>query len=300
MKTEFARSSDDNSDPLNILLVGCGDIGIPLARRLVDRGARVWGMRRHPEQLPDFIEPIAADITDRGSLDRLADQPWDYLITTLVPAGFSEQGYRRVFVDGMANLLDALAGQPRLKRLIHVSSTSVYHQCGGEWVDEQSPAESNSFSGRALLEAERLLLGSRFAATAVRFAGIYGPGRRRLIDQVRAGEGCPEQPVLYTNRIHRDDCVGVLQHLLELDHRGERIEPLYTGVDSEPVSMWEIKQWLASQLGVTLNPSAPSPSTRRSSKRCSNARLLASGYRLLYPGYRDGYGALLREQPPST
>lgn len=274
-----------------VLIVGCGDIGVPLAGELVADGAEVWGLRRHPSALPAYIHPLAADVTDAGSLSVLTDMEFDYVLTTLTPAGFSERGYRSVFVGGIDNLLAALAKQTRLRRLVHVSSTSVYHQSDGEWVDEDSPTEPTGFSGRALLDSEVAVAAAPWASSVVRFAGIYGPGRRRLIEQVLAGEGCPREPVLYTNRIHRDDCVGVLRHLLYRDSKGLGCESVYIGVDSEPAPMWEVKQWLAGQLKVSLTCEV-SPQ-RRASKRCSNGRLLASGYALRYADFRAGYRAVL-------
>lgn len=276
-----------------ILLVGCGDIGIPLAGSLAGQGAEIWGVRRHPEHLPEFVHPIAADVTRPVSLIALSGLPFDYVVITLTPAGFTEAGYHTVFVDGMRNLLAALNREVPPKRIFFVSSTSVYQQSEGEWVDETSPTEPTGFSGRCLLQSERLLAVDSIAETVVRFGGIYGPGRRRLIDQVLAGQGVPREPMLYTNRIHRDDCVGVLEHLIRLDLSGEPLESLYLGVDSNPALMWEVKQWLAEQLGVELRESGEQAPARRNSKRVSNRRLLASGYRLLYPGYREGYRAIL-------
>ena len=279
---------------LRILIVGCGDIGVPLAQALVNGGAEVWGLRRRPGELPAFIHPLAADVTDAGSLGALDELAFDYVVMTLTPAEMSERGYRSVFIDGVANLLDALHRQPAPRRIFHVSSTSVYHQRDGEWVDESSPATPASFSGKALLQGEQLLFDCGIPVTVVRFAGIYGPGRRRLIDQVLAGQGCPRRPPLYTNRIHRDDCAGVLLHLILRDAAGEAVDSLYLGVDSEPVPLWEVKQWMARQLGVELDADKPSAApARRNSKRCSNARLLSSGYQLRYPDFRRGYAALL-------
>jgi nucleoside-diphosphate-sugar epimerase len=143
------------------------------------------------------------------------------------------------------------------------------------------------------LEAEQLLAASDIPYTVIRFAGIYGPGRRRLIEQVLAKQGCPKEPPLYTNRIHRDDCVGFLAHLISLDRQGVKLARLYLGVDSEPVSMWQVKQWLAEQLAIDPAAMTAAEQTRRGSKRCSNHRMLTSGYHLLYPSYRQGYGALL-------
>lgn len=277
-----------------MLIVGCGDIGIPLAAALAGLGAEVWGLRRRVARLPAFIHPLAADVTDPRSLSVLADLEFDYVVLTLTPAAFSPRGYAAVFEQGVAHLLEALGEQKRLRRLLHVSSTSVYHQRHGEWVDEHSPTQPDTFSGRSLLRAEQLLASAAAPLTVVRFAGIYGPGRRRLIEQVRSGQGCPQLPVLYTNRIHRDDCVGFLLHLLRRDDAGDGCEALYLGVDSEPASMWDVKYWLAQQLGVELNPETAATPNRRSSKRCSNQRMLNSGYQLLYPDFRRGYHSVLK------
>lgn len=278
----------------NILLVGCGDIGSILAKPLVERGARVWGLRRRPEFLPDYIQPIAADVTDPGTLGELANMAFDYVVMTLTPAGFSERGYESVFVDGVANILAALKTQAALKRLFHVSSTRVYHQSHGEWVDEESRTEPAGFAGQTLLRAEGLLAAGGIPVTVVRFAGIYGPGRGRLIDQVLAGRGCPREPVLYSNRIHRDDCVGVLAHLLDLDRAGVALRNLYLGVDDEPAPLWEVKRWLARRLGVVVRDDVEPDQNRGNSKRCRNRLLRQSGYPLRYPSYRHGYEAVLR------
>lgn len=279
----------------NILLVGCGDIGIKLGLMLAAKGERVWGLRRS-STLPTPLMTLNADVTDPDSLRSLSAMALDYVVLTLTPASFSDEGYRSVFVDGLANVLAVLKAVPSIKRLFWVSSTSVYHQADGQWVDEESSTAPGSFSGRRLLQAEQLLAASGFVYSVIRFAGIYGSGRRRLIEQVIAGQGCAKSPPLYTNRIHREDCVGFLSHLIELDQQGKKVERCYIGVDSEPVAMWQIKIWLAQQLGIDPNSLTTVEQTRRSSKRCSNQRLLSSGYQLLYPGYQQGYLALLADE----
>ena len=117
-------------------------------------------------------------------------------------------------VTALLNTLASLNTQPRL--IVFVSSTSVYGQKDASWVNEDSPAEPVSYSGKRLLEAEQLLLDSPHTICNVRFSGIYGPGRQRLIRQVIEGHGTAKEPLLYSNRIHADDCAGVLAHLIEL------------------------------------------------------------------------------------
>jgi nucleoside-diphosphate-sugar epimerase len=177
---------------------------------------------------------------------------------------------------------------------LYTSSTAVYAQSHGEWVDETSTTDPSHFTGRRVLEGERLLLGGPFPATVLRLGGIYGPGRVSLIERVRQGQAvCRAGPTLYTNRIHRDDCAGALHHLMTVPHP----EALYLGVDHAPADLCAVLRWLAAQLG------APPPRVeamtedetrrQRTNKRCRNARLVASGYTFGYPTFRDGYAALV-------
>lgn len=287
-----------------ILIAGCGDIGTTLGLSLHAAGHQVWGMKRHPDDLPSELRPLAADLADLATLTALPPA-LDYLVYSAAAAGFSEAGYQAAYATGVHNLLIALrqAGQ-QLKRLLLTSSTSVYAQHQGEWVDEDSPAAAESFSGRCIRAGEQLLWDSGWPAVVVRFGGIYGPGRTRLIDSVRDGStASPAGPPMFTNRIYRDDCARVLEHLLFLPDPA----PLYIAVDDDPAPLVEVLNWLATQLGVPEPPTAagsplkpgsgnrPDPALRqRASKRCRNARLRASGFRFRYPSYRDGYAALLR------
>lgn len=277
-----------------VLIAGCGDVGSALGTRLVQAGHEVWGLRRHPRSLPSALLSVAADLTCPQELAALPEG-LEIVAYTAAASEFSEAGYRAAYVDGLGNLLEALQsqGQP-VTRLLFVSSTGVYGQTDGAWVDESSPTRPKHFSGRIMLEGERDALDGPYSTTVVRFGGIYGPGRHRLMDSVRRGDACTDAPPAYTNRIHRDDCAAALQHLMTL----ERPADLYVGVDSCPAPQCEVMEWLAQQLGVPSPPRTSADagsSPQRGSKRCRNDRLLASGYGFIYPTYREGYAALLRE-----
>ncbi len=182
------------------------------------------------------------------------------------------------------------------------SSTSVYGQRRGEWLDEDSPTHPTQFRGETLLASERLCGTSAIRSVVVRLGGIYGPGRTRLIDRARAGKLELRGSDHYTNRIHRDDAAGLVRHLLF--HSDPKA--LYLGVDSHPAEEGELYAWLAKEVGAeppTLrDEDAPRSDPRRSagSKRCSNARALESGYRFRYPTYREGYGELIRESASAS
>lgn len=267
-----------------LLIAGCGDLGIRLADRL-DRGEwQVHGLRRRVEALPGNVLPLRADLSEPSSLDAAAGD-WDAIVYQATPDEYDEAGYRAAYVQGLANLLS----QARARRLLFVSSTAVFGHDRGEWVDETSPTEPSKFNGRVLMEAESLAVDSAAEAVVVRFSGIYGPGRDYLVRKVASGDAtCREQPPQWTNRIHADDCAGVLAHLLTLD----RPASLYCASDGHPAPRCEVLDWLAGQLD------APRPARTQSGggqgKRVSNRRLLETGYRPIHPDYQSGYRELLQ------
>ena len=278
----------------SVLLAGCGDIACRLAQQLGDSWS-CTGLRRHPENLPVSITPLAADLCDAAGVHQaLAGRAFDYVVITLTPGERNEARYRAVYVDGTRNLLAALHGQPRL---LFVSSTSVYGQDAGDMVDEASLAEGSGFSGRCLREAEQLVQDSGLPASCVRFSGIYGPGRERLLRMVREGRVNAAEAAQWTNRIHADDCAGVLAFLLRRWQQGEWVAPCYVASDAQPVQAGEVWQWLAGRLGV------PDPLAGKDwrvgsagGKRCNSALLQQAGYRFRYPDYQAGYATLLSAQ----
>jgi nucleoside-diphosphate-sugar epimerase len=280
----------------SLLIAGCGDVGTRLGLRLAAAGWRVHGLRRAVEQLPAQILPVAGDLQADACPPAWPTAGLDYLVYCAAASVSDEAGYRAAYVDGLRRVLGWLAqhGQ-RPRRLLFVSSSSVYGQQGGEWLDESSPAEAAGFSGRIMREAEQLALHSGIAASLVRLTGIYGPGREWLLNQVRQGYRVASEPPLYGNRIHVDDAAGLLACLLQADARGVTLEDCYLGVDDEPAPLHEVVAWLRGQLGVS-HWAEQSSVRRAGSKRCSNARARALGWAPEYPSYREGYAAILRER----
>ena len=274
-----------------VLIAGCGDVGTALGLTLGRSGHEVYGARRSAHRLPAPLRPVAVDLADRGAIER-AVPAVDVVVYAVAAGSRDEDAYRRAYVDGVSALLEVLedrAQPPR--RVFFVSSTSVYGERGGAWIDETAPLAPRGFAGESLVGGERRMLASPIPATVVRFAGIYGPGRGWMIERARAGASCAGDPPKFTNRIHRDDCAGVLAHLIEC----EQVDDAYIGVDDAPVEECEVLEWLAARLD------APAPrrvragagESQASGKRCSNARLRASGYRFRYPTWREGYAAVL-------
>ena len=278
-----------------VLIAGCGYVGIALGNLLISEGHTVWGLRRRIHLLPPQIRPFMADLNQPETLHSLPS-PLEYLFYTAAAERTDDASYQTTYVEGVKSMIRALDDQGiHPQRAFFTSSTAVYAQENGEWIDENSPAESSHFTGSRLLQAEHLLLASPFPWTVVRLSGIYGPNRTRLIEQARQGELSTTLASSYTNRIHQADCAGVLHHLMIL----ESPQGLYIGSDHEPARLCDVVEWLAQRLKVhprseTIPPSLPE-NRFRSNKRCRNFRLVDSGYRFRYPTYREGYAALLEQ-----
>jgi nucleoside-diphosphate-sugar epimerase len=285
------------------LVAGCGYVGSALAALLVADGHGVFGLRRHPECLPPGVTPLAADLCDRRALQAVLAEVEHGGIDAVVYAAAADrsddEAYRRAYVEGFGHVLRwAEAQGMRPPAVLFTSSTAVYAQQDGEWVDEDSPTEPDQWSGLRMLEAEQLLAASGLSGTALRLGGIYGPGRTRLVDGVRSGRALVRPgPPRYTNRIHRDDAAGALHHLLALALAGRELPGRLIGVDDEPADEAEVLRWLAARLGVPppgeASREAATSGRAATNKRCRNARLRALGYAFRYPTFREGYAALL-------
>jgi nucleoside-diphosphate-sugar epimerase len=288
---------------MRITVVGCGYVGLELARQLADRGHDVTGVRRSDEGLEavdavdENVDAVRADATDPDSLRSLPDA--DAVVFAASSGGREAAAARAVYVDGLRNVLTEYKTRARPPdRLVYTSSTGVYGDHEGEWVDEETPLDPTTEKTQVLVAAERVATVEAAEAgidgTVARFAGLYGPDRyrlRRYIDgPVTAG---------YLNMVHRDDAAGAIRHLLETDRgRNEAV----VVVDDEPVDKHRFADWLADECGVD-RPEKRSKAERiaagdlsaaaerriRTSKRCSNDRLRALGYEFAYPTFRAGY-----------
>ena len=276
-----------------ILVVGAGDVGGNLAVRLAQEGHQVWGLRRSEQQDDSGIQWIQADVTESETLIGLPEG-LDVVVYSVASPVFSREGYHQYYYRGLRHVLKALKGNEP-KRVFFTSSSSVYHQMNGEWVDETSETTPGSFAGQELLAAEQALIKHAIPGTVVRFTGIYGPGRNRMIEQARRGGHCDPEPPVWTNRIHRDDCVNVLKHLIGKSLQGEALEDVYLATDDLPATLFDVLEWMKDRIGE-VEPDHDVPEvTRRANRRCSNQRLKASGYEFLYANYQDGYDVLLTE-----
>jgi len=277
-----------------ILVAGCGYLGSALAVRLAGERHLVWALRRNARELPKNVTRFEGDLLVPNTLRHVPDVDFVFYLATTHDGASA----RAVHVDGLRYLLAALAARRvRVKRLIVGSCLDVYGARDGRWVDEASPAEPTSTSGRAVHESERVAAetGSRCPITVVRLGEIYGPGRLGALDPLLHNASLTPADVRWTNLIHRDDAAGALCHLIGL----RRPAPLYVAVDREPIERPALAGWLAEQLGRPApaidasRASAPPPESGPSNVRALSELLVESGYNFVYPTYREGYRTTL-------
>ena len=286
---------------MRVAVLGAGYVGLELCRQLVD-DHDVTGVRRSADGLRAVeatgARAVEADVTDADALAAVPDA--DVVVFAASSGGRGADAARRVYVDGLRTAVEQFGGRDDSpERLLYTSSTGVYGDHGGDWVDEDTPLDPTTGKTRVLAEAERVAREEAaehgMDGTVVRFAGLYGPDRYRL-------ERYLEGPVTagYLNMIHRDDAAGVLRFCVE-----ERPpDDVLLAVDDEPVEKWSFADWLADECGVERPPKRTkeerlaagdlSAAARRrvlTSKRCSNARLRERGYPFTYPTFREGYRA---------
>jgi len=291
---------------MRVVILGCGYVGLELGCRLAP-DHEVVGVRRSDNGIAAIedagFDAVQADVTDPGALAAVPDA--DAVVFAASSGGRGAGAAREVYVEGQRTAIDHFGSRESPPdRYVYTSSTGVYGDHGGDWVDETTPVEPTTDKTEVLAEAERIALEQPgdhgFDGTVARLAGLYGPGRYRL-------ERYLDGPVTegYLNMVRREDAAGAVRHLLAADAARGKVVLV---VDDEPADRRVFADWLADQCGVNPPPKRTkderlaeenlSEATRRrvlTSKRCSNDRLRGLGYEFSYPTYREGYGAAIEE-----
>ncbi len=303
------------------LVVGCGYLGLRVARRWRATGREVYAVTRRPERAAELVaeglRPVVADVTVAPSL---ADLP--PAETVLYAVGRDRQtraSAQAVYVEGLLAVLDRLAAHhPPPRRVLLVSSTGVYGDAAGMWVNESSPCLAQGEAARALLAAEAALQAHRLGRQAIvlRLAGLYGPGRLPKLADLLVGNPLPVDPEAVLNLIHVEDAARAV---LAAEAHGQA-PGVYNIADGHPVVRRQFYQYLAELLGCPAPMFAPAPAEgagrvaaphpreesaaappaagrdRSGTKRVDNRRMLHElGVRLAYPTWRQGLASIAAE-----
>lgn len=281
------------------LVVGCGYLGRRVAALWRQQDPEVFVLTRSSERAREFEQegylPLVGDITQADSLPPLPD-----VDSALFAVGFDRTaGYAidEVYVNGLRNTLRA-AGE--VGRWVYISSTGVYSQNTGEWVDETAETQPTRAGGRASLAAEQLLTSSSLAERVfiLRLAGIYGPGRVPNRQALQAGEPIRSPSQGYLNLIHVEDAAQIV-----VATAAQLTPPqLLLVADGSPVLRQTYYETIAQLIDaptpnfVTPDPDAPATARAAADKRICNTRLVTNlGYQFQYPSYREGLTAILAD-----
>ena len=277
----------------HLFCFGFGYSARALAARLDKRAWEISATSRDPEGIAEINAQDFHSFLFDGKLQIAPDVT--HLLISVPP---DENG------DPVLNLyrenLRKIAKQ--LQWVGYLSTTGVYGDRGGDWVDEDSPLEPNTARGYRRLEAERswmkLHINHGLLVHLFRLAGIYGPGRNQFISVLNGSAKRIIKAGQIFSRIHVDDIAGVLAASMAKPNPGRA----YNVCDDEPCPPQEVVEYAANLLGMPVPPEIPfeqaelSPMAKSfyaDSKRVSNKRIKNElGYKLLYPNYRDGLSAL--------
>ncbi len=275
------------------LIFGCGYLGSRVADLWLENGGQVFAVTRSAARVKQLQErgltAVVADINQPKTLHELPQ-----VETVLFAVGYDRSAGRsihEVYVGGLGNVLDALPAAT--ERIVYVSSTGVYGQADGGWVDEESECRPTREGGRACLDAEGLLAAHPQGKKSIvlRMAGIYGPGRVPRRRDLESGRPIPAPAHGYLNLIHVDDAARVV-----LDVERKAFPPqLYLVADGNPVSRREYFRYLAQLISAPepqfVEPKDDSPAAKRATadKRISNRKLIDEiGVELQFPSYQAG------------
>jgi len=302
-----------------MIILGSGYIGLALAQTAQAAGEPVAALTRNAARAAELralgVPVVVADLA--GSDWHLALDPAGVDIVNCVsPSSPGVEGYRHSFLTGHASvrtwLEKSLARTGKLARSVtFTSSTTVYPQTDGGWVDENTPFQLSALGpgGAVLREAEEewLALSPKLSQRAwvLRLAGLYGPGRHHLLDALRAGEkSFPGDENHWVNLLHRDDATAAICACIAA--RLEIAGGIFNAGDNEPVRKGDLVGWLAQRLGqdpaaLSFNSAKNSRATHRRTasgvipdRKISSARLQKTlNWVPLYPSFREGYESCL-------
>jgi len=265
----------------HLLIIGHGYLGGAVARRF-----RMAAWRVTPVSLSGGEGVIGCDVADAAAVARLPAP--DAIVHCAASGRGGADAYRRVYLDGCANLSRAFPGVP----LLFTSSTSVYGQTDGSMVTESSAAAPDRETGELLIAAEKIVLDG--GGHVARLSGIYGPERSVLLRKFIAGEAVIEEDGRrYLNQIHRDDAADAVFHLLT--HPAPA--GIYNVSDSQPLRQRECYEAMARIFKLPIPPSGPRDLNRKrgwTHKRVSNAKLISTGWTPTFPCYLDAVESIGR------
>lgn len=285
---------------MSIFIVGCGYLGERVAAKISSAGIETHALTRQKERAQQFQhQGWQAHVGDWLEPTSLSNLPRvDTLLIAVTHRAIEGIPPDQTHISGLSNLLASLP-QP-LPRVVYISTTGVYSQDDGGWVNEDSPCEPSRPGGVAALAAERWLLEELGPQqlTILRMAGLYGPDRIPNAERMRLRAALNPYDSSYLNLIHIDDAAEYSKEALLIKHP----HTCYLVADGTPIPRSEYYQFLLEFLGIdphsldTPATATASPRRSESNKRIDTSRLRGDfSYACRFTDFREGIRASCEE-----
>ena len=276
--------------PQNLLIIGQGDIGLPVTSKLAQNGFNVTGLARRERHYYDLH--ANAKFLQADALTLTAEQLQDFTALAIIvtPDEYSTNGYHDSYLAISQNLATLTDKLTNLARIVFISSTAVYGQDNGEWIDEDTaPVMPEREASQVILQAEQVLQQSFGAKTIIiRPSGIYGRERLMRLRKAKEKQKEPVATAHWSNRIMDRDLVTIIANIMTIDTP----KPLYIATDYAPVTTFELGSWLSKHINE-VPPVIDENKTVVTGKRLHSNIPLAW---LDYPDWQVGYRDILHYQ----
>ncbi|MEZ7517616.1 SDR family oxidoreductase [Psychrobacter sp. NPDC078370] len=269
----------------NLLIIGQGDIGLPVTNKLAQDGYCVTGLARSEREYYDLVDSAGFLQTNALTLTAEQLQAFTHIAIIVTPDEYSTSGYHDSYLAISQHLATLAPQLIKLERVVFISSTGVYGQDNGEWIDEHTaPVTPAREASKFILQAEQALQqGFGDKAIIIRPSGIYGRERLMRLRKARESNKDPVPAEHWSNRIMDRDLVNIIAKVLTI----ETPKSVYLATDYRPVTTFELEVWLSEQVGET-PPTIDNTKTSVTGKRLhSNIPLAWLDYADWQTGYRD-------------
>lgn len=291
--SQSAAITSSSPKKSNYLIIGQGDIGLKVTNTLAKAQKHVTGLARRERQAYDLDNQAQFLQADALKLTAKQIQDFTHIAIIVAPNNYDAENYKNTYL-GIAQHIAELQNQlPQLTRVVFISSTGVYGQDEGQWIDETvEPQLPKREASQYILQAEQVLqqaYGER--AVIIRPSGIYGEQRLMRVRKAKEQQKEPMPLSDWTNRIMDSDLVNIIVQVLMLEE-GDGLKPVYLATDYAPVTSFEITTWLAEQL----NSTAPIAKPDTDGHNLSGKRLHSNIPRdwLQFPDWQSGYSHILK------
>lgn len=286
----LAETESAELEVAKYLIIGQGDIGLAVTNELAAQGNRVVGLARGAHEQYDLHPEAGFVQADALALSANHIEDVTHLAIIVTPDNYQAENYKNTYL-GIAKHIAALEKQlPKLDRVVFISSTGVYGQDNGEWIDETvSPSLPKREGSKYIFQAEQVLqaaYGKR--AIVIRASGIYGKQRLMRVRKAQESDKPAMSADAWTNRVMDSDLVNIVVQVLTGD--AAQLKPLYLATDYAPVTSLQLTQWLCAQLGSQ-------PPEASAENKVSGKRLHSNIPRdwLQYPDWQSGYKTILAD-----